>query len=53
MPLNQKPLVFFPLQKFTGNQLIPKTAAVHLAHLEEESAKRDEEEESEDPNSID
>ena len=43
---------FFPLQKFKGNQPIPKTAAMHLVHLEEESAKRDKEVESEDPDSI-
>ena len=44
---------FFPLQKLKGNQPVPKTAIVRLAHLEEESAKRDEEVESEDPDSID
>ena len=43
---------FFPLQKLKGNQLIPKMAAMCLAHLEEESAKRDEEVESKDPDSI-
>ena len=30
---------FFPLQKLKGIQLAPKIPAVHLAHLEEESAK--------------
>ena len=34
---------FFPLQKFKGNQLVPKLAAMHLEHLEEENTKRDEE----------
>ena len=49
MLLNQKPLVSFLLWKLKGSQLIPKTATVHLAHLEEESTKRDEEVESIDP----
>ena len=44
---------FFPLLKLKGNQPVPKTAAVCLAHLEEKSAKRDEEVESKDPDSID
>ena len=44
---------FFPLQKLKGNQPVSKTATMHLAHLEEESAKRDEEVEIEDPDSID
>ena len=43
---------FFPLQKLKGNQPIPKTAAVCLAHLEEESAERDKEVESKDPDNI-
>ena len=43
---------FFPLQKLKGTQPAPKTPAVHLAHLEEESAKGDKEVESEDPNGI-
>ena len=43
---------FFPLWKLKGNQLIPKMATMHLAHLEEESAKRDEEVESKDPDSL-
>ena len=43
---------FFPLWKLKGNQLVPKMAAVHLVHLEEESGKRDEEVESKDPDSI-
>ena len=43
---------FFPLQKLKGNQLLSKMAAMHLAHLKEKSTKRDEEVESEDPDSI-
>ena len=44
---------FFPLQKLKGNQLVSNTTTVHLAHLEEESAKREEEDETKDPDSID
>ena len=44
---------FFPLQKLKGTQLAVKTPAVCLAHLEEESAKKDEAVDSEDPNGID
>ena len=44
---------FFPLQKFKGTQPALKTPAIHLAHLEEESAKNGKEVESEDPNCID
>ena len=43
---------FFPLQKLKGNQPVSKTAAVCLVHLDEESAKRDEEVDIEDPDSI-
>ena len=43
---------FFPLQKFKGNQPVTKKAAMCLVHLEEESAKRKEEEEIEDPDGI-
>ena len=43
---------FFPLQKLKVNQPVSKMATVSLVHLEEESAKRDEEVEIEDPNSI-
>ena len=43
---------FFPLKKLNRNQPVPKMAAMHLAHMEEESAKRDKEVESEDPDSI-
>ena len=44
---------FFPLQKLKGNQPVSKMATVWLAHLEEESAERDEEVEIEDPDGID
>ena len=43
---------FFPLQKLKGTQLALKTPVVHLAHLEEEIAEKNEEVESKDPNSI-
>ena len=43
---------FLPLQKPKGNQPTSKTPAVHLAHLEEEDAGRDEDEESDDPGRI-
>ena len=43
---------FFHLQKLKGNQLVPKTAVMCLAHLEEENSKGDEEVESKDPDSI-
>ena len=43
---------FFPLQKLKGTQLALKTPAVCLAHLEEESSKKDKEVESEDPDSL-
>ena len=33
---------FFPLWKLKGNQPLSKMAAMHLAHLEEESAERNE-----------
>ena len=44
---------FSPLWNLKGNQPVPETAMVCLAHLEEESAKMDEEVESKDPDSID
>ena len=44
---------FFPLQKLKGNQPVPKTTTMHLAHMEGESIKREEEDETEDPDSID
>ena len=40
---------FFPLWKLKGNQLVCKTAAVCLVHLEEESAKREEEDKNRGP----
>ena len=43
---------FFPLQKLKGNQPVSKMATMHLAHLEEESAERGEEDETEDPDSF-
>ena len=60
-PLNQaidntakpKTTSLFPLQNLKGNQPVPKMPTVCLVHLEEESAKRDEEMESKDPDSID
>ena len=47
-----KTISFYPLQKLKGNQPVPKMAAVHLAHLEEEGIERKKEEEIEDPNGI-
>ena len=44
---------FIPLWKLKGTQLAPKTPAVCLAHLQEESEEGDKEAESEDPDSID
>ena len=44
---------FFPLQKLKGNQPLSKTTAVHLAHLEEESPKGEEEDKPQDPDGID
>ena len=43
---------FFPLQKLKGNQPVSKMAAMHLVHLEEESPKREEEDETEEPDGI-
>ena len=45
---------FCPLQKLKGNQPVSRMAVMCLVHLEEESAKRnkDEEEETKDPDSI-
>ena len=43
---------FFPLRKLKGTQPAVKKPAVHLAHLEEESAEKDEVVDSEDPDSI-
>ena len=44
---------FFPVQKLKGTQPAVKTPTMCLAHLEEESAKKEEEVESEDLNGID
>ena len=44
---------FFPLQNLKGTLLAPKTPAMHLVHLEKESAEGDEEVENKDPDSID
>ena len=44
---------FFPLQKLKVNQPTPKPPAMHLAHLEEGTARRDEDEGSNNPYRID
>ena len=49
----QRTTSFFPLWKLKGNQPALKIPTVCLVHLEEESAGRDEEVESEDPDGID
>ena len=43
---------FFPLRKLKGTQPAVKTPTAGLAHLEEESAKKDEAVDSEDPDGI-
>ena len=43
---------FFPLRKLKGNQPNPKKLTVHLAHLEEEDAGDNEDQESDDPSRI-
>ena len=43
---------FFTLQKLKGNKPVSKMTTMHLVHLEEEGAERDEEEEIKDPDSI-
>ena len=43
---------FFPSWRLKGTQPALKTPTVHLAHLEEDSAEKEEEVESEDPNGI-
>ena len=48
-----KTIGFFPLWKLKGNQPVSKTATVCLAHLEEESTNREEEDKTKDPDSID
>ena len=44
---------FFPLWKLKGTQLALNTPTVHLVHLEDERAKKDEEVESKDPDGLD
>ena len=44
---------FFPLQKLKGNQPVSKMATMCLAHLDEESTKREEEDKTKDPEGID
>ena len=51
-PTKPKTTSFFTLWKLKGNQPIPKTATMCLAHLEEESTEREKEVESEEPDSI-
>ena len=46
------PTSFFPLQKLKGNQSTPKAPAVQLVHLEEESARRDEDKGSNNSDGI-
>ena len=43
---------FFSLQKLKGNQPALKAPALHLAHLEEEDARSNKDEESDDPSGI-
>ena len=43
---------FFPLRKLKGNQPILKKPTEHLAHLKEEDASGDEDQESDDPSGI-
>ena len=43
---------FFPLRKLKGSQPIPKKPTVHLAHLEEEDASGNEDQESDNPGRI-
>ena len=51
-PPKPRPTSFFPLRKLKGNQPILKEPAVYLAHLEEEDAGDDEDQESHDPGGI-
>ena len=51
-PPKPRPTSFFPLRKLNGNQPIIKKSAVHLAHLEEEAAGNNEDQESDDPRRI-
>ena len=47
------PTSFFPLQKLKGNQPTPKVPAMQLVHLEEEGARRDKDEGSNDSDRMD
>ena len=51
-PPKSRAISFFPLRKLKGNQPIPKMSTVHLAHLEEEDASGDEDQESDNPSRI-
>ena len=51
-PSKPRTTSFFPLRKLTGNQPLLKKPGVCLAHLEEEDASNDEDQESEDPSRI-
>ena len=51
-PPKSRATSFFPLRNLKDNQPIPKKPTVHLAHLEEEDASGDEDQESDDPGRI-
>ena len=51
--IKPKTTSFCPLWKLKGNQPVSKMAAMCLVHLEEESTKTEEEEETKDPDGID
>ena len=51
-PSKPRATSFFPLRKLKGNQPIPKTPMVHLAHLEEEDTGGNEDQESDNPSRI-
>ena len=51
-PPNPRTTNFFPLRKLKSNQPLMKKPAVHLAHLEEEDAYNDENQESDNPSRI-
>ena len=51
-PTKPRATTFFPLRKLKGNQPILKKPAVCLAHLEEEDARDNEDQESDDPGGI-
>ena len=52
VPPKPRTTSFFSLRKLKGNQPLLKKPAVHLAHLEEENAGDDEDQESDDPSGI-